>query len=68
MQASEDLAMQSDREERIRQRAYVILQSEGHQHGRHDDHWHRAESEIAAEEEGASKAPRRAAASGKSRG
>jgi hypothetical protein len=57
--------MRSDREERIRQRAYMIWQSEGHQHGRDEDHWHRAEREIAAEEAGAGKAPRRSAGSGK---
>jgi len=57
--------MRSDREERIRQRAYAIWQSEGHGHGRHEDHWHRAEQEIAAEEAGSSKAPRRAPRSGK---
>src|SRR4029077_4856122 len=56
--------MRSDREERIKQRAYALWQSEGHRHGRHEDHWHRAEREIAAEEAGPgalSKAPRRAA-------
>jgi Protein of unknown function (DUF2934) len=52
--------MRSDREERIRQRAYALWQSEGHRHGRHEDHWHRAEREIAAEEAGPGKAPRRA--------
>ena len=57
--------MRSDREERIRQRAYAIWQSEGHGHGQHEDHWHRAEREIAAEEAGSSKAPRRAPRSGK---
>jgi len=57
--------MRSDREERIRQRAYTIWQSEGHQHGLHEDHWHRAEREIAAEETPASKAPRQAGGSGK---
>ena len=57
--------MRSDREERIRQRAYAIWQSEGHGHGRHEDHWHRAEREIAAEEAGSSKVPRRAPRSGK---
>ena len=52
--------MRSDREERIRQRAYQIWQSEGHAHGRHEDHWHQAEREIAAEETArSSKAPRR---------
>jgi hypothetical protein len=63
--------MRSDREERIKQRAYALWQSEGHGHGRHEDHWHRAEREIAAEEAGPRKAPRRAsrprtAAAGKS--
>ena len=52
--------MRSDREERIRQRAYALWQSEGHRHGRHEDHWHRAEREIAAEEAGPGGAPRRA--------
>jgi hypothetical protein len=52
--------MRSDREERVRQRAYEIWQSEGHGHGRHEDHWHQAEREIAAEEAaGSGKAPRR---------
>ena len=58
---SEEAGMRSEREERIRQRAYQIWQSEGHGHGRQDDHWHQAEREIAAEEAGgSSKAPRRA--------
>ena len=52
--------MRSDREERIRQRAYALWQSEGHRHGRHEDHWHRAEREIAAEEAGPAGPPRRA--------
>jgi Protein of unknown function (DUF2934) len=50
--------MRSDREERIRQRAYALWQSEGHRDGRHEDHWHRAEREIAAEEAGPDEAPR----------
>src|SRR5204862_2414685 len=65
VRGSEEPTMRSDREERIRQRAYAIWQSEGHGHGRHEDHWHRAEQEIAAEEAGSSKAPRRAPRSGK---
>jgi Protein of unknown function (DUF2934) len=52
--------MRSDREERIRQRAYALWQSEGHRHGRHEDHWRRAEREIAAEEAGPDGPPRRA--------
>ena len=57
--------MRSDREERIRQRAYAIWQSEGHAHGREEEHWHRAEREISAEEAGSNKASRRAPRSGK---
>ena len=51
--------MRSDRDERIKQRAYDLWQSEGHGHGRHEDHWHRAEREIAAEEVGPGATPRR---------
>ncbi|MCL6708002.1 DUF2934 domain-containing protein [Pseudomonas sp. R2.Fl] len=40
----------TDREQRIRERAYGIWQSEGGVHGLHDDHWRRAESELNAEE------------------
>jgi hypothetical protein len=57
--------MRSDREERIKQRAYALWQSEGHRHGRHEDHWHRAEREIAAEEAGPGATPRRASRSRK---
>ena len=42
--------MQSDRQERISERAYQIWIAEGCVHGRHDEHWHRAENEIAEEE------------------
>ena len=42
--------MQSDRHTRNKDRAYHIWLSEGRPHGKHDDHWHRAEREIAAEE------------------
>ena len=42
--------MRSDREERIKERAYAIWLAEGRVHGRHQDHWHRAEREIAAED------------------
>jgi len=41
--------MQSDRQERISERAYLIWVAEGRIHGRHDEHW-RAEREIAEEE------------------
>jgi len=46
----EEKPMRSDREERIKERAYAIWLAEGRVHGRHQDHWHRAEREIAAEE------------------
>jgi len=42
--------MQSDRHERISERAYQIWVAEGRPHGRHDEHWQRAEREIAEEE------------------
>ena len=57
--------MRSEREERIKQRAYELWQSEGHGHGRHEDHWHRAERDIAAEEAGSGGARRRTSRSGK---
>ena len=57
--------MRSDREERITQRASALGHSEGHRHGRHEDHGHRAEREIAAEEGGPGATPRRASRSRK---
>jgi len=42
--------MQSDRQARIRERAYHIWVEEGRSEGRHDEHWQRAEREIAEEE------------------
>ena len=42
--------MQSDRQQRISERAYLIWVAEGRAHGRHDEHWQRAEREIAEEE------------------
>ena len=42
--------MQSDRHERISARAYLIWVAEGRVHGRNDEHWRRAEREIAEEE------------------
>ncbi|WP_162806180.1 DUF2934 domain-containing protein [Sphingosinicella terrae] len=38
--------MADEREHRIRERAYQHWESEQRPHGRHDDHWHRAQSEI----------------------
>ncbi len=42
--------MRSDRQQRITERAYQIWVAEGRVHGRHDEHWRRAEHEIAEEE------------------
>jgi len=42
--------MQSDRHERITERAHQIWLAEGRVHGRHIEHWQRAEREIAEEE------------------
>jgi len=42
--------MQSERDARIRERAYHIWVEEGRIDGRQEEHWHRAEREIAEEE------------------
>lgn len=41
--------MDSDKETRIRDRAYEIWVREGRPQGRQDEHWRQAEAEIAAE-------------------
>ncbi len=46
--------MDSDREARIRDRAYEIWVREGRPQGRQDEHWRQAEAEIAAEMDAAS--------------
>ena len=38
----------SDKQDRIRQRAYEEWQKEGEAHGWHDRHWSEAEAEISA--------------------
>lgn len=43
--------MQSDRQARIRERAHQIWLDEGQADGKDAEHWHRAEHEVAAEEE-----------------
>jgi len=43
--------MESDREERVRERAYQIWQREGEPHGRADEHWAQAEAEVELEHE-----------------
>ena len=40
----------ADLEERIRERAYAICESEGRPHGRDLEHWRRAAAELAEEE------------------
>ena len=50
--------MQSDKEARIRERAYAIWEAEGRPHGMHDDHWRRATHEV-EHEEGARTAAKR---------
>jgi Protein of unknown function (DUF2934) len=42
--------MNSDKQRRIEQRAYALWEAEGHPHGRHENHWHRAADQIEAEE------------------
>src|SRR5207302_8926976 len=42
--------MQSDRQQRISERAYQIWVAEGRVHGKDHEHWQRAEREIAEEE------------------
>jgi hypothetical protein len=43
--------MPSEREERIRQRAYAIWEREGKPDGREAEHWEKAAAEIDAERE-----------------
>ena len=44
--------MTTDRNARLQERAYHIWLEEGRPHGRHDEHWHRAERELIEEERG----------------
>lgn len=39
--------MSDDREHKVRERAYALWETEGRPSGRHEDHWHRANSEFA---------------------
>jgi hypothetical protein len=43
---------QSDRDARIRDRAYRIWDREGRRHGHHEAHWQQAKREIEAEDTG----------------
>jgi Protein of unknown function (DUF2934) len=42
--------MNSERSRRVEERAYALWQAEGQPHGRHEEHWHRAEQQIRTEE------------------
>ena len=59
--------MDLDRRKRIEQRAYAFWEAEGHTHGKHEDHWLRAASEIEVEDT-AGVATRRAPRGGPQRG
>ncbi len=39
--------MSDDRHEAVSRRAYELWEKEGGAHGRHEDHWHQAASEVA---------------------
>jgi hypothetical protein len=43
--------MDSEKQKRIEQRAYLFWEAEGQPHGRHEEHWRRAAWQIEAEEE-----------------
>ncbi len=38
--------MSDERHEAVSRRAYELWEQEGGEHGRHEDHWHRAAGEI----------------------
>ena len=38
--------MSDDRHDRVSRRAYELWEQEGGEHGRHEDHWHRAHAEF----------------------
>jgi hypothetical protein len=42
--------MNEERDQRVRERAYGIWESQGRPDGRHDEHWQEAERELAGEE------------------
>jgi hypothetical protein len=62
--------LNTEKQKRIEQRAYLFWEAEGQPHGRHEEHWHRAARQIEVEETmhiaekpRKGKAPERAAAS-----
>ena len=60
--------MSLKREKRIEQRAYALWEAEGYPHGKDEEHWWRAASEVDAEEVGreiGKRSPRRGVAAAK---
>ena len=43
--------MNTGKQNRIEQRAYLFWEAEGQPHGRHEEHWHRAARQIETEED-----------------
>jgi hypothetical protein len=43
-----EAVLSSDREQRVRNRAYALWEQDGGRHGRHDDHWAQAIRDIDA--------------------
>jgi hypothetical protein len=41
----------TEKQKRIEQRAYLFWEAEGQPHGRHEEHWHRAARQIETEED-----------------
>lgn len=49
--------MSDDRHDRVRRRAYELWEQQGGEHGRDQDHWHRASAEIDGAEDVSVAAP-----------
>ena len=47
----------TDRDDRVSRRAYELWEQEGGEHGRHEDHWHRAAAELDSDEQVSIAAP-----------
>jgi hypothetical protein len=41
----------TEKQKRIEERAYLFWEAEGQPHGRHEEHWHKAARQIETEEE-----------------
>jgi hypothetical protein len=53
----ENPTMSDDRHEAVSRRAYELWEKEGGGHGRHEDHWHQAASEMGDDAGGNTAAP-----------